>query len=70
MNVRTCDVEKTDEIELRVFLDVCSAEVFINDGRYTITGNMYPDPDDIGVEFFAEGGEAAVSAVKYDIVVE
>lgn len=70
VNVRTCDVEKSDEIEFRIFLDICSAEVFINEGRYTITGNMYPDPEDIGVEFFAEGGEAVLSAVKYDIVVE
>lgn len=70
INIRTCDVEKTDTIKFRVFLDVISAEVFINDGRYTITGNMYPNPEDIGVEFFAEGGEATVSAVKYDMDVK
>jgi hypothetical protein len=30
---------------------------------------VYPDPTDIGVEFFAEGGKATLlTAAKYDII--
>ena len=68
-NTRTCDVDDSETIKFDIFLDVISSEVFINDGRYCITANVYPDPTDIGVEFFAEGGKATLlSAAKYDII--
>ena len=68
--VRRCDFDQEERIELRIFADVSSLEVFINDGRYVMTGNVYPDPLDTGVEFFAEGGRAILfSAEKYDIII-
>lgn len=68
-NTRTCDVDDSETIKFDIFLDVISSEVFINDGRYCITANVYPDPTDIDVEFFAEGGKATLlSAAKYDII--
>ena len=47
-----------------------SLEVFIDGGRHTMTGNVYPDPETaLGVRFFAEGGSAVFADVeKYDIV--
>ena len=70
-DIRTCDIEEEDTLRLHVLLDRYSVEVFINDGRYTMTGNVYPDPEDTDVEIFCEGGSCAVlSAVKYDICVE
>ena len=34
-----------------------------------MTANVYPDPEDVGVEFFSEGGAAAFRKIeKYDIV--
>jgi beta-fructofuranosidase len=71
LTVRYCDLdEATDRIRFQIFLDVCSAEIFINDGRFTMTGNMFPDEEDTGVVFFSEGECQFESIVKYDIVVE
>ncbi|MGX8703243.1 MAG: glycoside hydrolase family 32 protein [bacterium] len=71
VETRMCDIDPEETLRFRVILDVSSAEVFINDGRYAITGNVYPDVEDTGIGFFAEGGEAKLlSAVKYDIIVE
>lgn len=52
-------------------MDVSSCEVFLNGGERTMTGNVYSDPSDTGIRFFAEGGSARIlSLYKYDIVVE
>lgn len=67
---RYCAIDQEETIRFHVFLDVCSVEAFINDGRFTMTSNVYPDPEDIGVEFFSQGGSAVlIEAEKYDIIV-
>ncbi len=67
--LRYCDIDGESVLRLHIFLDVSSVEVFINDGRYTMTCNVYPDPEDTGVEFFCEEGNALLQeAVKYDII--
>lgn len=58
------------KIKLRIFLDVSSVEVFINDGYMTMTSNVYPDEFDVGIEFFSENGQARITSLdKYDIIV-
>ena len=68
---RVCCIGEKDSIELRMFLDISSLEVFIDGGRYVMTGNVYPDLDtDTGVKFFAEGGSCTFRNIeKYDIIV-
>ena len=68
---RYCDVGHPESIELDLYLDVCSLEVFIDGGAHTMTGNVYPDIEtDTGVEFFSEGGQCRFRNLeKYDIVV-
>ena len=67
---RFADVGEKERMDFRVFLDVCTMEAFIDGGKYAMTANVYPDPEDIGVEFFSEGGAAAFHNIeKYDIVV-
>ena len=70
VNVRVCAVDVQEKIELDLFLDVSSLEVFIDGGRHTMTGNVYPEPSaSQGIRFFAEGGRARFSDVeKYDII--
>ena len=70
-NRRYCDVGTPETLDLLLFLDVCSLEVFLDGGVHTMTGNVYPDPErDVGVQFFAEGGECQFQNVeKFDIVV-
>jgi beta-fructofuranosidase len=66
--VRCCPFDDEEILRFQIFLDVSSVEVFINGGRYTMTANVYPDPGDTGVEFFAEDGVAVLlSATKYTI---
>ena len=71
VNVRYCDVRQADALELDLYLDVSSLEAFIDGGKRTMTGNVYPDLEgDTGIEFFAEGGTCTFRSVeKYDIVV-
>ena len=71
VNVRVCELGPMKEIELDMFLDVTSLEIFIDGGRRTMTGNVYPDPATAtGIRFFAEGGQAAFKDIeKYDILV-
>ena len=68
---RVCCTGKKDTIDLRMFLDISCLEVFIDGGRYVMTGNVYPDLDtDTGVRFFAEDGSCTFRNIeKYDIIV-
>ena len=57
-------------IKMRILTDVSSAEIFFNDGERVMTGNIYADSLDNGIEFFSDGGAAAiVRLTKYDITV-
>lgn len=68
-NVRVLPLSPEDGIvSFRIFLDVSSAEVFLNDGKGVMTGNIYADEGDRGISFFAEGGDATLLSVKkYDL---
>lgn len=69
--IRRCVLEDDKHLKLQIFIDISSIEIFINDGRYTMTGNFYGDPDnDLGVEVFASGHVHIKRMVKYDIVVK
>ena len=85
VNVRKVDLSPVDaagrssakesgrkSIQLRMFLDVCSVEVFIDGGRHVMTGNVYPDLEtDSGIRFFSEGGSCTFRDLeKFDIRVE
>ena len=68
-SVRSVKVEiKDNKLSMRIFLDVSSCEVFLQNGERVMTGNVYSEGD--GISFFAEGDNAKiVSLEKYDIVV-
>ena len=68
-NVRVLPLSPEDGIvSFRIFLDVSSAEVFLNGGKGVMTGNIYADEGDRGISFFAEGGDATLLSVKkYDL---
>lgn len=71
VNRRVCELGPKEAVRLRIFLDISSVEVFVDGGRHVMTGNVYPDPGDTGVTFFAEGGPCRFDGIeKYDIVVE
>ena len=70
VNVRRCEVGRLDALEMELLLDVSSLELFLDGGRHVMTANVYPDPEDQDVSFFAENGEASFRNVeKFDVVV-
>lgn len=70
VNVRRCEVGSFRAVEMELLLDVSSVEVFINGGRHVMTANVYPDPDDLNVVFFAGGGSALFRNIeKFDVIV-
>lgn len=60
--IRYAKVEPKDGIiELEVFLDVSSAEAFVNGGEFTMTGLVYPTQEDSrNISFYSEGGKATL----------
>ena len=50
-------------LTLRLFFDKSVMEVFINDGRKTVTRVVYPGSRDLRVELFSEDGSVTVTSV-------
>ena len=48
-------------LELRVFLDRSSVEVFDENGRFSLSSRVYPRPDSLGVKLLASGTGGRVS---------
>ncbi|MBX0297014.1 glycoside hydrolase family 32 protein [Halomicroarcula sp. F27] len=58
-------------IELRVFVDRSSVEIFANEGRKTMTNLVFPDWESTGVSLFADGGTATLEhLIAYDLSTE
>ncbi|WP_073200265.1 glycoside hydrolase family 32 protein [Gracilibacillus kekensis] len=58
------NIEANGKLNLRVFLDKTSIEVFVNHGEQVITNRIYPDASSKEVDLFAEKGKARI--VKAD----
>jgi sucrose-6-phosphate hydrolase SacC (GH32 family) len=50
-------------VTLRVLVDRSSVEVFANDGRATITDQIFPDRSSQAVQVFSDGGRAQLQKV-------
>ena len=68
--VRVTTLPDTCMLSMHIFLDVSCLEVFLQDGRNVMTGNIYADPQlDTGIEFYSIGGSASIVKLEeYDIV--
>jgi beta-fructofuranosidase len=68
--VRLCRLESERVLQMQLFLDVSCVEVFLQEGRHVMTGNVYPDPESTGISLFARGGEATLLQLeKFDIAI-
>ncbi|MCW8353986.1 glycoside hydrolase family 32 protein [Citrobacter portucalensis] len=47
-----------DRLDLRLFIDSSSVEVFVNHGEYTFSSRIYPEPDDRQLTLFSLNGHA------------
>lgn len=64
--VRKCLVE-SEMISFRIFVDVSSVEVFVNDGAEVFTARIFPDKNSQDIRFFAHDGKTDIQAVKYEL---
>ncbi|MGM0460424.1 MAG: glycoside hydrolase family 32 protein [Bacteroidota bacterium] len=53
------------KVKLHIFVDWSSVEVFVNDGETVITNRIFPDPQSEGLSVFSEGGDGAVTSLKF-----
>lgn len=51
-------------IKLRILVDRTSLEVYGNDGRVALTSCFLPNPKDLGLQVFANGGKAKVISLR------
>lgn len=59
-------VELADgKIQLHLFVDWSSVEVFVNGGSRVLTNRIFPDPESIGVSAFANGGSATIMNIEF-----
>lgn len=56
-------------VQLRIFIDKYSVEVFVNNGRYVITTTVFPSLSARGIEFYSYG-QATFNIEGYDLVIE
>lgn len=62
--VQTPHERQGDALRLRVFVDQSSVEVFVDDGRTVLTMLVFPDPGDLGVSLFRDGGPARLQSLR------
>ena len=62
-------VELKDGIlDLRIFVDKCSVEIFINNGQKVMTGLIYPSEDSKGIALFSDGECEILSLKKWELM--
>ena len=60
---RSVPLPAGDRLQLRLFIDRSSLEVFVNDGETCLTSRIYPQDGDCRPGLFAESGEAHFPAI-------
>jgi len=67
-NYRTLPLELEDNIlNIRIFIDTSSVEVFLQKGEMTITSRIYPIDKDYGISFKADGRAVIKNINKWSI---
>lgn len=69
--VRTTRIGLSEgRLKLRIFVDRCSLEVFLNDGEKVMTGRIYPGKQSLGIGLFSSGGWSTFDLKKWDLSVK
>lgn len=56
-----------DILKLRIFIDTCSVEIFLQDGKHTITSCVYPKGKKYGIAFSSVGPVKLKTVNKWNI---
>lgn len=62
---RSVTLPDGDTLELRLFVDRSSLEVFVNQGETCLTGRIYPPTEGRGIALYAENGDAYCLAFNH-----
>lgn len=62
---REVKLPPSDKMNLRIFLDRSSIEIFINDGEYVLSNRVYPRSDSTGINFIPTGGAFKIDSLKF-----
>ena len=54
-------VKKAESYQLHIFVDVCSIEIFLNNGKVAMTNLVFPNEPYNILRFYSEGGEMKVN---------
>ena len=54
----------SNKIKVRILVDKSVLEIFVNDGEYVFTEQVFPKHNEGGIELFAEKGKATFSNVS------
>lgn len=57
-------VKQDGSINLRIFMDTTSVELFVNDGEQVITNRIYPDANSNQFNLFTRGGKVCVNSIE------
>jgi len=52
------------QVHVRILVDRTSVEVFVNDGLYVHSSEVFPDPSDTGIALYTDGGSAIFSNMR------
>lgn len=64
----TRSIQLEEELkDLRIYMDQSSIEVFINDGKYTMTARIFPSDQAKGLEMVTEFGDCRVQLTQYPL---
>ena len=62
---REVKLPPADTMNLHIFLDRSSIEIFINDGEYVLSNRVYPRSDSTGIVFVPQEGAFKIDSLKF-----
>ena len=62
--IHTAPLDIKETVQLKIFVDRCSVEVFVNDGLTSLSDLIYPSMNGNGLEFFTEGGNVLLESLS------
>lgn len=55
---------RDDRVQLHLFVDACSVEVFVNDGESVLSSLVFPSEGSRDIEFFSTTNDATISTIE------
>jgi beta-fructofuranosidase len=64
--IRKCLLESAskDSVQLHIFVDTCSVEVFADGGRTVMSSNIYPSEESRGLYVYTSNGSVKINSLK------